>query len=108
MVYSPLHPNLRRGVSPNNARLPVSGDSPFLTLFRTSKSPGAPYAAVVSDVAVFSRSAINQNSVYGGLTKDASNYAVAWYNDATKKAGFDVATNGPVNRLAETSATLAA
>jgi hypothetical protein len=33
---------------------------------------------------------------------------VAWYNHATKKAGFDVAVNGTVTKLAETSATLTA
>jgi hypothetical protein len=95
-------------LSLNNGRLQVSSDSPFFTLFRTSKSPSAPYAAVIVDVRAFSRSAINQNSVYAGLIKDESNYVVAWYNHATKKAGFDVAVNGTVTKLAETSATLTA
>ncbi len=63
---------------------------------------------MIVDVRAFSRSAINQNSVYAGLIKDVSKYVVAWYNDATKKAGFEVAVNGTVNRLPETSATLAA
>jgi hypothetical protein len=95
-------------LSLNNGRLQVSSDSPFFTLFRTSKSPSAPYAAVIVDVRAFSRSATNQNSVYAGLIKDESNYVVAWYNHATKKAGFDVAVNGTVTKLAETSATLTA
>ena len=47
---------------------------------------------------------MDQNTVYAGLIKDASNYVVAWYNHDTKKAGFDVAVNGTVNRLAETEA----
>jgi len=63
---------------------------------------------MIIDVRAFSRSAIKQNSVYAGLIKDASKYVVAWYNDATKKAGFDVAVEGTVTRLAETPATLAA
>jgi hypothetical protein len=102
-------PELKRGsVSLNKGRLQVSGDSPFFTLFRTTKSPSAPYAAVIVDVAAFSGSAVDQKSVYAGLIKDASNYVVAWYNHATQKAGFDVAVNGTITKLAETSATLAA
>ena len=107
-VLTPAPELSRGGVSLNNGRLRVSGDSPFFTLFRTSKAPSAPYAAVIVDVRAFSRSAAGQNTVYAGLIKDASNYVVAWYNHATQKAGFDVAVNGTVTKLAETSAPLAA
>ena len=107
-VLTPEPELSRGGVSLNNGRLRVSGDSPFFTLFRTSKAPSAPYAAVIVDVRAFSRSAAGQNTVYAGLIKDASNYVVAWYNHATQKAGFDVAVNGTVTKLAETSAPLAA
>jgi hypothetical protein len=107
-VLAPAPERTQGSLSLNNGRLQVSSDSPFFTLFRTSKSPSAPYAAVIVDVRAFSRSAINQNSVYAGLIKDESNYVVAWYNHATKKAGFDVAVNGTVTKLAETSATLTA
>ena len=107
-VFSPE--DQQGSVSINNGRLRVSG-SEFFTLFRTSESPLAPYAAVIVNVAAFSRSATGENTVYAGLIKaDQSygdNYVVAWYNHATKKAGFDVAVNGTVNRLAETPATLA-
>jgi hypothetical protein len=107
-VLTPAPERTQGSLSLNNGRLQVSSDSPFFTLFRTSKSPSAPYAAVIVDVRAFSRSAINQNSVYAGLIKDESNYVVAWYNHATKKAGFEVAVNGTVTKLAETSATLTA
>jgi hypothetical protein len=107
-VLTPAPERTQGSLGLNNGRLQVSSDSPFFTLFRTSKSPSAPYAAVIVDVRAFSRSAINQNSVYAGLIKDESNYVVAWYNHATKKAGFDVAVNGTVTKLAETSATLTA
>ncbi len=63
---------------------------------------------MIVEVRAFSRSAINQNSVYAGLIKDASKYIVAWYNNATKKAGFDVAVEGTVTKLAETPASPAA
>jgi hypothetical protein len=107
-VLTPAPELTRGGVSLNNGRLRVSGDSPFFTLFQTGKSPIAPYAAVIVDVRAFSRSAVNQNTVYAGLIKDASNYVLAWYNHATQKAGFDVAVGGTVTKLAETVATLAA
>ena len=101
-VLTPAPELTRGGVSLNNGRLRVSGDSPFFTLFQTGKSPIAPYAAVIVDVSAFSRSAVGQNTVYAGLIKDASNYVVAWYNRATQKAGFDVAVDGTVTKLAET------
>src|SRR5919112_1383569 len=107
-VLTPAPERTQGSLSLNNGRLQVSSDSPFFTLFQTSKSPSAPYAAVIVDVRAFSRSAINQNSVYAGLIKDESNYVVARYNHATKKAGFEVAVNGTVTKLAETSATLTA
>src|SRR5918997_1606979 len=106
-VFAPAPERTRADFRFKDGRLQFSGDSPFFTLFRTSKSPIAPYAAVVVNVAAFSQSTVEQNSVYAGLIKDASNYVVAWYNDATKKAGFDVAVNGTVTKLAETSADLA-
>jgi hypothetical protein len=107
-VLTPAPELTRGGVSLNNGRLRVSGDSPFFTLFQTGKSPIAPYAAIIVDVRAFSRSAVDQNTVYAGLIKDASNYVVAWYNHATQSAGFDVAVNGTITKLAETDATLAA
>jgi hypothetical protein len=107
-VLTPAPERTQGSLGLNNGRLQVSSDSPFFTLFRTSKSPSAPYAAVIVDVRAFSRSATNQNTVYAGLIKDASNYVVAWYNHATQKAGFDVAVGGTVTKLAETDATLAA
>src|SRR5215213_4966730 len=107
-VLTPAPELTRGGVSLSNGRLRVSGDSPFFTLFQTGKSPIAPYAAIIVDVRAFSRSAVDQNTVYAGLIKDASNYVVAWYNRATQTAGFDVAVNGTVTNLAETSAPLAA
>jgi hypothetical protein len=106
-VFAPAPERTRADFRFKDGRLRFSGDSPFFTLFRTSKSPIAPYAAVVVNVAALSQSTVEQNSVYAGLIKDASNYVVAWYNDATKKAGFDVAVNGTVTKLAETSADLA-
>src|SRR5215218_637904 len=107
-VLTPAPELTRGGVSLNNGRLRVSGDSPFFTLFQTGKSPIAPYAAIIVDVRAFSRSGVNQNTVYAGLIKDASNYVVAWYNHATQKVGFDVAVKGTVTKLAETDATLLA
>src|SRR5918997_5175349 len=107
-VFAPAPERTRADFRFKDGRLRFSGDSPFFTLFRTSKSPIAPYAAVVVNVAALSQSTVEQNSVYAGLIKDASNYVVAWYNDATEKAGFDVAVDGKVTTLAETPATLAA
>src|SRR5215203_618236 len=49
-VLTPAPELTRGGVSLNNGRLRVSGDSPFFTLFRTNQSPSAPYAAVIVDV----------------------------------------------------------
>jgi hypothetical protein len=106
-VLTPGPESTRAGVSINRGRLRAIGDDPFFTLLRTGKAPLAPYAAVIVDVAAFMGSGVNEDSVYAGLIKDDSNYVVAWYNHATKKAGFDVAVNGTVNRLAETRATLA-
>jgi hypothetical protein len=107
-VFTPGPENTRAGVSINRGQLRAIGDGPNFTLLRTDKAPSAPYAAVIVDVRAFSQSATNQNSVYAGLIKDRSNYVVAWYNHATKKAGFDVAVNGTITKLAETSATLTA
>jgi hypothetical protein len=110
-LYTALKPGpeyTRPGVSINNGHLRAIGDGPFFTLLRTGKSPVAPYAAVIVDVAAFMGSGVNEDSVYAGLIKDASNYVVAWYNNATKKAGFDVAVNGTVHRLAEKDAALSA
>jgi hypothetical protein len=67
-VLAPAPESTQGDVRFNNGRLQVSGGSPFFTLFRTNKSPSAPYAAVIVDVRAFNRTAIAQNSVYAGLT----------------------------------------
>lgn len=107
-ILTPAPERERGGVSINNDRLKVSGDSPYFTLFKTNKGPVAPYAAVIVDVRAFSKSATNQNTVYAGLIKDDRNYVVAWYNRATRKAGLDAVVNGTVNRLDERPADLGA
>jgi len=81
--------------------LSVNSTSPFFTLYQTNKAPRAPYAAVVVDVKSFIGSANEQDTVYAGLVKDASNYVVAWYNNATKQVGIDAVVGGAVNRLVE-------
>jgi hypothetical protein len=88
--------------------LSVTSTSPFFTLYQTNKAPSAPYAAVVVDVRSFIGSANEQDTVYAGLVKDASNYVVAWYNNATKRVGIDAVVGGAVNRLVERNADIAA
>jgi hypothetical protein len=105
-VLSPAPERRTGSVSITSGSLSVSSTPRFFTLLRTSKAPLAPYAAVVVDVTSFSSSARQENSVYAGLVKDNQNYVMAWYNQATKKVGFDVIVNGKLNRLAETPATL--
>jgi hypothetical protein len=110
-LYTSLAPNPEANpgsVAIGSGVLSVSSNSGFFTLFRTNKSPLAPYAAVIVEVKSFSRSAPKENTVYAGLVKDASNYVVAWYNNATKKVGIDAVVGGTVNRLVERDATLPA
>jgi hypothetical protein len=88
--------------------LSVTSTSPFFTLLQTNiRAPLAPYASVVVDVKSFIGSANEQDTVYAGLVKDASNYVVAWYNNATKRVGIDAVVGGTVNRLVEGNADIA-
>jgi hypothetical protein len=85
-----------------------SGTPAFFALFQTGKAPLAPYAAVIVDFGSFIGSASNEDTVYAGLIKDASNYVTAWYNNATKRVGIDAVVRGRVNRLVERDADLLA
>jgi hypothetical protein len=106
-IFAPA-PELQRGSeSTNDNALNVSSTSAFFTLFQTEKAPVAPYAAVIVDVKSFSGSAGSQDTVYVGLVKDASNYVVAWYNNATNKVGIDAVVQGTVNQLDVDDADLA-
>jgi hypothetical protein len=88
-------------VSTGGSALSVTSTPPFFALFQTNKAPLAPYASVVVDVKSFIGSANKQDTVYAGLIKDASNYVVAWYNNATNRVGIDAVVGGTVNRLVE-------
>jgi hypothetical protein len=105
-VFTPAPEYTRAGVSINRGQLRAIGDSPFFTLLQTNKAPLAPYASVVVDVKSFIGSANNEDTVYAGLIKDASNYVMAWYNNATKRVGIDAAVSGTVNTLVERDADL--
>ncbi len=107
-ILSPAPERRSGSVSITSGSLRVSSLPKFFTLFRTSKGPLAPYAAVIVDVTSFSSSSSSRNSVYAGLIKDDQNYVMAWYTDAKKQAGFDVAVNGKVYTLAETDVDLTA
>src|SRR5918997_3060197 len=109
--YSVLAPApVRRSgsVSTGGGALSVSSTPPFFALFQTNKAPLAPYAAVIVDFKSFIGSANKEDTVYAGLIKDASNYVVAWYNNATKRVGIDAVVRGKVNRLVQRDAELAA
>jgi hypothetical protein len=105
-VLAPGPEYTRAGVSINRGQLRAIGDGPFFTLLQTNKAPLAPYASVVVDVKSFIGSANNEDTVYAGLIKDASNYVMAWYNNATKRVGIDAAVSGTVNTLVERTADL--
>ena len=105
-VLAPGPEYTRAGVSINRGQLRAIGDGPFFTLLQTNKAPLAPYASVVVDVKSFIGSANNEDTVYAGLIKDASNYVMAWYNNATKRVGIDAAVSGTVNTLVERAADL--
>src|SRR5215212_8605508 len=100
-VFTPVPEYSRAGVSINRGQLRATGDAPFFTLFKTNKAPLAPYAAVIVDVKSFIGSANKEDTVYAGLIKDASNYVVAWYNNATKRVGIDAVVGGDVNTLVQ-------
>jgi hypothetical protein len=93
--------------SVNGGHLQVSDTSTFFALFKTSKSPLAPYASVIVNVEEFAGAA-TEDTVYAGLIKDDQNYVVAWYNNATKRAGIDVVENGVLTRLDDQPADLSA
>lgn len=81
--------------------LQVSGDSYFV-LFKSNTGQQAPFASVIVDVESFAGSGGEQDAVYAGLVKDEGNYVLAWYDDAKKLAGVDVATDGTVQTLGAT------
>jgi hypothetical protein len=107
-TLAPVPPNKTGSVSIGGGVLSVARDNKFFALFRTAKSPVAPYASVIVDVRSFVGSARSDDTVYAGLVKDASNYVAAWYNNATKKVGIDAVVGGKVNRLVVRDATLRA
>src|SRR5215212_1150989 len=101
-VLAPAPVRRSGSASTGGGALSVSSSPPFFALFQTNKAPRAPYASVVVDVESFIGSANKQDTVYAGLIKDASNYVVAWYNNATNRVGIDAVVGGTVNRLVET------
>ena len=103
-VLAPAPVRRSGSVSTGGSALSVTSTPPFFALFQTNKAPLAPYASVVVDVKSFIGSANKQDTVYAGLIKDASNYVVAWYNNATNRVGIDAVVGGTVNRLVETVA----
>jgi hypothetical protein len=110
-LYEVLTPdrNRRNGtVTIGGGTLTVSSNSEYFALLRTDKGPRAPYASVIVDVESFGGGAKKQDTVYAGLIKDRSNYVMAWYNNATKRAGIDVVVNGTLHRLDERAADLTA
>jgi hypothetical protein len=79
--------------------LAVSGQD-FFTLFRSSSRQQAPYASVIVDVASFAGAdGATHDTVLAGLAKDAGSFVVAWYNDATKQGGIDLAVDGTQQTL---------
>lgn len=107
-VLAPAPENNSGDVSVGNGKLRVGDTEPFFALLQTSKSPVAPYASVIVDVERFAGSATTHDTVYAGLIKDGQNYVVAWYNNATKRAGIDVVENGSPTRLDDQPADLQA
>jgi TAT (twin-arginine translocation) pathway signal sequence len=103
-VLEPAPEGLSGSVATGDGALSVSSDSPFFALLQTNETPLAPYAAVIVDFGSFIGSATNEDTVYTGLIKDASNYIVAWYNNATKRVGIDAVVGGTVNTLVERDA----
>ena len=97
-ILAPAPENNPGDASVEGGHLRVSDTSPFFALFRTGKSPLAPYASVIVDVEEFAGSA-EQDTVYAGLIKDDQNYVVAWYNNATKEVGLDAVIDGVVYPL---------
>lgn len=51
-------------------------------------------AAIVSQRSYANSAATGQDSLFAGLVKDASNYALVWYNHKLKRAGWDVRVGG--------------
>ena len=86
---APVPPGNTGSVSIGGGVLSVNSSNKFFALLQTSESPVAPYASVIVDVKSFVGSARSEDTVYAGLVKDASNYVMAWYNNATKKVGID-------------------
>ena len=107
-VLAPAPEHQNGSVSTGGGALSVSSASPFFALFQTNEAPLAPYASVIVDFGSFIGSATNEDTVYAGLIKDASNYVVAWYNNATKRVGIDAVVGGTVNRLVQRDADLVA
>jgi len=93
-VLAPAPEQQNGSVSTGGGALSVSSASPFFALFQTNEAPLAPYASVIVDFGSFIGSATNEDTVYAGLIKDASNYVVAWYNNATKRVGIDAVVGG--------------
>jgi hypothetical protein len=93
-VLEPAPEGLSGSVATGGGALSVSNASPFFALFQTNEAPLAPYAAVIVDFGSFIGSSTNEDTVYAGLIRDASNYVVAWYNNATKRVGIDAVVGG--------------
>ena len=87
--------------------LGISGES-YFALFRSNTGQRAPFATVILEIGSFAGSGGERDAVYAGLVKDEGNYVLAWYDDAKKLAGVDVAVNGTVETLGTVEADLAA
>lgn len=106
-VLSPAPEDDAGNASFGGGSLRVSGDS-YFALFRSNTGQRAPFATVILDVESFAGSGGAEDTVFAGLVKDEGNYVVAWYNDAKRLAGIDVATQGTVRTLGTVAADLAA
>lgn len=87
--------------------LTASGTKPFFTVLRSDTAQRAAYSGVIADVRSLSGSSAH-DTVLVGLARDADNYVMGWYNDASGSVGIDVCVDGSVRTLGAASAKLTA
>ncbi|TDE08020.1 family 20 glycosylhydrolase [Jiangella asiatica] len=75
--------------------LSVGTDGPFFSVMKSSVAATGSTTALIVDTERFLEHRTPwENSLFVGLAKDSTNYAMLWYNHQQQRLGFDVLTDG--------------
>jgi len=72
----------------------ASSSAPWFGMLQSGAAPASDESVAIVQPAKFLGDATTQDSVFIGLAKDAEDYVMAWYNNVSHTAGFDLNVGG--------------